>query len=80
MTGRFKSSTERYRTFGGATYIGWLAYASDDRVVAYRAAGIRCRRLDDDLLIHEDDRDAARAIDHRLDAIAVDRQGGSPHG
>lgn len=69
MKGRFKSSTSRYRTFGGATYIGWLACASDDRVAAYRAAGIRCRRLDDDLLVHEDDLNDARELDARLDLV-----------
>ncbi len=64
MSRRFKASSERYRTFGGDTYIGWLIYWTDDRVAAYRQAGVRFRRLKEELFIHEDDKDLALTIDH----------------
>lgn len=63
MRGRFKASTERYRIIGGVPYIGWLPCVTPEQVESYRQAGIRCRRLDVDLLVHKDDTERAKAVD-----------------
>lgn len=52
-----------YRTFGGEKYPAWMSYPSADRVRAYRAAGVRCRRQGAELFVHWDDQDAAAEVD-----------------
>jgi len=59
---------ECYRTFNGEKYPAWMSFPSSDRIRAYRAAGIRCRRLGDELFVHFADRDRAAAIDAEQDA------------
>jgi hypothetical protein len=58
-----KASCDQYRHFNGNLYIAWLIYVTPERVAAYRAAGIRCRRVKGELYIHDDDRKLARDTD-----------------
>lgn len=60
----YNDTTDCYRTFGGVRYVGWLVNPSPERIKAYRAAGIRCRKVaPDELFVAEPDLDAARQID-----------------
>lgn len=61
--GGIKLSSDRYRHFNGELFIAWLIYPSTERVSTYRAAGVRCRRIKEDLYINEDDKDLALQID-----------------
>jgi len=58
-----KWQCDSYRTINGEHYIAWMSYPAVDRIMAYRAAGIRCRRFGEELYIHHADKDAATAID-----------------
>ncbi len=58
-----KASCDRYRTFKGESFIAWLIYVTPERVATYRAAGIRCRRVDGELFVHEDDKKLALDTD-----------------
>jgi hypothetical protein len=58
-----KASCDLYRHFNGELFVAWLIYPTAERIAAYRAAGVRCRRLKQDLFIHDDDRNLARDID-----------------
>lgn len=59
-----KDSSETYRTFGGEHYACWTAgdIHRIDRA-AYKAAGIRSRKVGDDLFVHHEDRMRAAEID-----------------
>lgn len=57
-----------YRTFNGEKYPAWMSFPSSDRVKAYRAVGIRCRRQGEELFVHIDDRWLAEAVDAEQDA------------
>jgi 2-keto-3-deoxy-6-phosphogluconate aldolase len=57
----FNDTTECFRTFGGEKFIGWGGGISKARIAAYRAAGVRCRRLGDDVYVRE--ADSAKAVD-----------------
>lgn len=59
----YKLASDLYRTINGAPYIAWMSFPSVDRIAAYRARGIRCRRFGDELFIAESDQDAARVVD-----------------
>jgi hypothetical protein len=59
----FKDSSEMFRTVKGQRFVQWAIWASDERVAAYRAAGLRVRRFVGELFIHTDDQKAAAEID-----------------
>lgn len=61
-----KDSADMWRTFDGAHYPAWLICPSKERVAAYRAAGIRCRRIKDELFVHHMDTDEAAKIDSQM--------------
>jgi len=52
-----------YRTFNGVKYPAWMSFPSSDRVKAYRKAGVRCRRLGEELFVHWADRQLAAEVD-----------------
>ena len=62
-----KDSIDMYRTFNGHHYIAWLSCPSEDRIAAYRIAGVRCKRRGDELFIHHMDRDDASAVDAKIE-------------
>lgn len=64
--GRLKQSSDLYRTIKGGHYVGWLSYYTEERRRAYRAAGLRVARRGVELFLHEDDQDAAAALEERL--------------
>lgn len=63
-----KESCDQYRTIKGAHHIAWSVNPSADRVVAYRAAGVRCALRGDDLYVHHMDTDDAARVDAGTDA------------
>ena len=65
VTRRLEKSIDMYRTFDDAQFVAWLSHPSDDRIAAYRKAGIRCRRRGDELFVHCADRDDAAVLDRR---------------
>jgi hypothetical protein len=60
-------SADCYRTVNGIRYTAWMFYISEDRIAAYRKAGIRCRRFAGELFIHPDDEAAAEQIDREAE-------------
>lgn len=64
---RLKQSIARYRTFNGETYIAWLINPTTDRVALYRARGVKCRTVDGEVFIREDDKKKAKSIDYEID-------------
>ena len=58
----FKDTADSYRTFKGERYVGWLVNPSPDLIAAYRAAGLKCRRIGDELFLRETDQEAAHEI------------------
>ena len=63
-----KASIDMYRTIGGAHFISWGSFMTDERIAAYRAAGIRCARRGVELFIHHADEEAAKAVDANSEA------------
>jgi hypothetical protein len=61
-----KYSADLYRTINGVEYVCWMSFPSEDRIKAYRAAGIRCRRQKEELFVHHMDADDAARIDAEL--------------
>ena len=62
-----KASSDMWRTIAGVSYVAWLSYPSPDLIAAYRANGVRCRRLGQELFVHHMDRAFARSIDIRFE-------------
>lgn len=62
-------SCDCYRTIKGERYIAWLSAPSDDRIKAYRDAGIRCRRFGEELFVRELDKTSAEQLDFKLDSL-----------
>lgn len=62
-----KDSINCYRTVDGYRYDAWISCPSQDRIAAYRAAGIRCRKFGEELFVHQLDTDMAASIDRKLD-------------
>lgn len=58
-----KDSANMWRTFGGEHYGHWAICPSAERIAAYRASGIKCRRIRDELFVREADESAAAALD-----------------
>lgn len=56
-----KDSIDCYRTIKGERYVAWLVNPTQDCVAAYRAAGIKCRRINGELFIRFVDQ--SRALD-----------------
>jgi len=52
-----------YRTFGGERYPAWMSFPSAEHIAAYRAAGVRCRKIGEELFVHEDDINLAGRVD-----------------
>jgi hypothetical protein len=63
-----KASCDCYRTIKGHEYQAWTSCASDDRIAAYRKAGVRCRRFGDELFVHVFDTEEAARVDMTCDA------------
>lgn len=59
----YKHFSDCYRTINGAHYLDHISFPSNDRVKAYRAAGVRCRRFGDELYVHCADKDDAGKVD-----------------
>lgn len=59
-------TTACYRTIKGERYIGWTGGVSAARVAAYRAAGVRRRRLGDDLFVCHADEAKAKQVDTQV--------------
>jgi hypothetical protein len=59
-------TTDCYRTVKGEKYVGWGAGISAARIVAYRAAGVRCRRIADELYVRETDSPIAQTVDGQV--------------
>lgn len=57
-----KSSCDLFRTFNGAHFMSW-GFALPGVIEAYRAGGVRCRRIGFDIFIHHEDKDRAAEID-----------------
>jgi hypothetical protein len=55
-----------YRTINGARYIAWLSFPTSERIEAYRAAGVRCRRFGEELFVHLLDEDDAKTVDAQV--------------
>lgn len=56
-------SSVLYRTFDGELYPQWASDWSQKRAKTYRAAGIRCHRVGEEVFVHHADQERARAID-----------------
>lgn len=50
-----KNSADLYRTFNGDHYPQYAIDASNEYVARLRAAGVRCRRLGQELFVHNGD-------------------------
>lgn len=61
-----KNSSDLYRTFYGQHFIAWVICPNADLVKHYRYAGIRCRRVKDELFIHHLDKDKAQEFDIKM--------------
>lgn len=61
-----KDASDCYRTFNGEHYDAWTSFPSKERIKAYRAAGLKCRRIGDELFMRGIDCDQADEIDGRL--------------
>jgi len=64
----YKDTADCIRHFNGEEYVGWMAAISPDRIAAYRAAEIRCRKVGADLFVHHMDLNVARDVDRVQDA------------
>lgn len=58
-----KYSCDQYRTFNRHHYVCWMSFINDDLIKAYRAAGVRVRRIKEDLYVHRMDTDEAAKVD-----------------
>ena len=58
-----KWACDTYRTIGGVQYGAWMSFPSPERIVAYRNAGVRCRRFGEELYVHPLDEDMAAKVD-----------------
>jgi len=56
-------ASDCFRTIDGVKYSAWTSFPSADRIAAYRAASVRCRRFGEELFIHPLDEDQAAQID-----------------
>jgi hypothetical protein len=68
-----KDSADCWRTINGVRWPQWRCEPSDTIIAAYRAAGVRCRKIKHkdgatDLMIHPDDRDKATEVDSRVES------------
>lgn len=61
-----KNCADMYRTFNGEHYGQWMSFPSVARVKAYRAAGVRCRRIGEELYVHHMDEDDASKVDAEM--------------
>ncbi len=61
-----KASCDCYRTIKGHEFQAWTSCPSADRIAAYRAAGVRCRRFKDELFVHVWDTEEAAKVDSQL--------------
>ena len=60
-----KDSANMWRTYGGEHYGHWAICPSVERITAYRAAGIKCRRVKDELFVREADEAKAAELDSK---------------
>jgi hypothetical protein len=58
-----KDAADMWRTFNGEHYIQWMSFPPDERIKGYRAAGIKCRRVGEELFVRQSDKDKALAYD-----------------
>ena len=58
-----KDSANMWRTFGGEHYGHWAICPSAERIAAYRAAGLKCRRIKDELFLRHADEARAAELD-----------------
>lgn len=63
-----KNSANMWRTYGGEPYPHWAICPTPELIAAYRAAGVRCRRVGEELFVHEADQGAAAEVDKRFPA------------
>jgi hypothetical protein len=63
-----KDASDCYRTFKGEHYTAWTSFPSEERIAAYRAAGLKCRRLGDELFMRAIDCDEAHEIDKKRES------------
>lgn len=63
----YNDTSDCYRMFGGERYIGWLVYPSEQRIALYRQAGLKCRRLKEELFLRETDTQEASDIDNEME-------------
>lgn len=56
-------ATDCYRTFCGERHLAWMSFPSAERIAAYRANGVRCKRIGEELFVHEDDLKLASHVD-----------------
>lgn len=61
------TQTTKTRTIGGYEFEAWLSFPSADRIKAYRAAGVRCRRFGSELFVYVLDTDDAKKVDARVE-------------
>lgn len=64
-----KTSAARWRVWGGERFECWSTEWSDERVAAYRAAGLKVRRLEGETFLRVTDFETARQLDDMLDRI-----------
>jgi hypothetical protein len=56
------------RTVNGVKYGAWMSFPTEDRIKAYRAAGVRCRRFGEELFVHPMDEEVAAQVDRACEA------------
>lgn len=61
-----KNSADLYRTFNGEHYIAWISFPSQERIDAYRCAGVKCRLRGEELFVRKADILDASAVDQRI--------------
>lgn len=62
-----KDAADCWRTINGHHYVAWMSVPSQQRIDAYRAHGIRCRRFGEELFVHHLDTDEAGKLDQKLE-------------
>lgn len=67
-----KDASECYRIIKGHEYTAWMSYPSAEKIKAYRAAGIRCRRFGVELFVHVWDTEEAAKLD-AMPNLVLDR-------
>lgn len=67
-----KNSANMWRTFGGELYPHYAIEPTEEQIAAYRAAGVKCRRVGVELFVREADQALAAQVDQQHGFVGGD--------